>query len=353
MPPRSYRRSGPWELLFAGTIFLGILCLLSPAAGTAAVRPMPGSFGAVPEVQPATPVPTPHGNFLLNVTNPDGFVEAGSRISVVVRVNAPGYPATAPTANLRLPGSVAAFPVTGGALHVYVPAQNYTVLGGGNATATGGASLRMPGSDQFTRGALASLSSQGFAVMASWPVGEYTVSVQWSWKVIDVAGAAQNGSWSPTANLSPAQEAWLATPPPSTVSPGAAYPVCLAGPIANQSFAIHFSYGTENYLGPTVQVPVSATGPYCWNTTLPASIPPQTLEAHVWEYAATTYLLYEIPLVLGNASVGGHASGGPWYAPIAPGGAGFVPFLVVVILVAGALIAWRIATAPGRPPDAT
>ncbi len=309
----------------------------------AALMATPGTLAAHPAVQPEISLSS-SGNFFLAIPGPHGFVDPGSRVTVQYRVQSTSYPASAGTATIRVPASIATFGTsTGGSIHIFLPVNSFTISSPNQPSAIANGSLRLATGETFTA-PNTTLNSNDFAVQASWSPGQYTMQIQWQWVVILADGTETAGPWSGWTTISPAQIATLAGNTPSSVPLGGNFSSCLTGPIAGRNFTVHFSTTApiETFNGPIVAVPsdVASSGQYCWNSTLPDTWAPQTVQAHYWEIAgSSSFLLYQVPFQLVNGSGGGHGatpppgSGAAWYnILITPIWLGWISPLILLIL---------------------
>ena len=316
-------------------LFLIVLLLTFSVPGAGAVRP-----GTPAAVHPSTVhlASVYHGNLYVNVSGPLGFADIGSRVSAQYRFLVSDFTSGGGGNQLRIPSTIVLLPARQGPLHFYLPSGNLTVNSSSTPTGTINGSVRLTSSVTFNTTPVAALTSQGFAVMASWLRCEFQVFFQWQWKLLRSDGSATDGPWSNWSKLVPTQTAWIQNSPPRDVAAGAPYLVCLGGPIATRTFSVHLSTSAPvvSFSGPAVTVPPGFVGVYCFNTTMPSDITPQAAIIHVWEYSTLTFLLFQLPVQIHNASwTGATGSGSPpalaypaWLLPVAA-------VLVVMALVVG------------------
>jgi hypothetical protein len=313
------------------------------------------SLGPTGVAHAARPAPAadllPMGNFALNASGPNGFLDPGSRLTVQYHVQSSTYPSSNGPAQVRVPPTTATFTAsTGTTYHAFLAATNFTIDGKLPSASIANGSVRLTSGATFRSTTNATLSSSEFAVMATWAPGSYPVQVQWQWVVTLADGSQTLGPWSAWTTVTPAQLAVLANAPPSTVPLGGNYPVCLTGPIAGREFTVHMSTvaPTETFAGPTVTVPTGFTGNFCWNTTAPSAVASQTVIVHIWELSGGNFLLYQKSLALSNTSGvpppgGGGAPGGGWpsglLGPLYFGWFSPLLFGVGVVVVAAVLLA--------------
>ncbi len=283
------------------------------------------------------------GNFYLNTTGPSGFVDPGSRLTVQYRIYDPTYPASSGPATVRVPATLATFATTGGSvIRVFLSPTNFVLRGDGAVSEVANGSMRLATGETFVAGANATISSNGYAVQASWAPGTYPVRLQWQWVVTLADGTQTAGPWSGWSTISPAQIATIVGQPPSSLAVGGAFPICLAGPIAGREFTVHIATTApiQTFNGPTVTVPASFGSFFCWNTTIPSTWGPQTVLAHIWELSSLSYMLYQQPIQLTNASGGvlppaGGGGGAAWPAALwTPIWLGWVSPLVLLLSAA-------------------
>jgi hypothetical protein len=299
------------------------------------------------------PVVSYNGNLYSNTTGPSTTADIGSTLTVQYRLSVPGY--TGGAAQIRVPSAVTAFATTGNTLRVYILAANLSVAPNGSVPGAPNGTVRLSAATGFVAGQNATLSTQGFALMATWAFGAFTVQTQWRWSITSANGLVTSGPWSTGISITPATMTWVARNPPSTVPIGGSYYLCLGGPIAGRVFSVHLTTVSpfQTFSGAAATVPSSYGGVYCWNTSMPAGVSPQLTYLHIWEYASATYLLFQIPVTLVNASNGNGPGSGPFdlgsplsYA-IVGGGAAFVVLLAVWVHVTGRR--FRVAS-PSRIP---
>lgn len=322
MRPRS-----PYAVTALVAMCLGFVLATGPALANAA-----------PAARPLVDL-APSGNFFLAVPGPHGFVDPGSRLTVQYRVQSPTFPGTGGPGTIHVPASIVTFTTnTGTSIHLFLPVNSFTVTGPNSPSSIANDSLRLATGATFGT-SNATLSSNGFAVQASWNPGQYPVQIQWEWVVVLADGTQTVGPWSPWTAVSPAQIATIVGTTPTTVALGGNFPLCLSGPIGDRQFSVHFSTTAPvtTFNGPTITVPSPIGSEYCWNSTLPSNWAPQTVTAHLWEIATANYLLYQAQFQLVNAS-GGHlppptgGGGAPWYTGLtAPILFGWVSPLLILL----------------------
>lgn len=306
-------------------VVLGLWAPPAPAAPTASA----GSDFEILNLHPN--VLSHNGNFVVDLGSPSGTVSIGTRVSVQYQLEVPGYPLSAAAGQLRIPGTVASFPISNRSLTIHLSAANFTVHPGGSVSPVGSGATTLLTTSTFNRSSVANLSTQGFAVQASWPIGQYSVDVDWSWILTGSNGSQVRSPTSPWTVVQPTQLVSMAGTPPGSVNAGGEYPVCLAGPIAGRTFSVHLTTGfpVQTFSGPAVTVPTSAAGTYCWNTTVPLTFGPGSCEMHLWEYASVTYLLYQAPLTITSYYPVGDSSNGSYLVAVAALGAAGAFALIV------------------------
>ncbi|HEV2316117.1 MAG TPA: hypothetical protein VGV89_00885 [Thermoplasmata archaeon] len=343
-----------------GVVVAALLVLTVPGIGTLSptARPPVGSEPAA-----STPPQPFHGNLAVADGSPPGTAQLGSSLSVSYRISLNRSSSAIGAGIVRVPGSVATFPVASGEVRVPVPSEVYNVSPLGTFLGTANVSLVLQSTESFNGSSNATFTSDGLAVMTSWPRGSVALGFQWRWSLHAVGRPPADGPWSGPATLLPDRVAWLEGDPPGRVILGGSYPVCLSGPIAGRSFAIHVAFANSSppFVGVTAAAPATSASPFCWNTTLPSTVSQANGLVHLWELGSVAYLLYQYPVQFVNGSGGdlppANASAGlgwtAWLLPAIAAGA--------VVLIAVDLSIWlrsRRRTAsdplehnPGRLPS--
>jgi hypothetical protein len=275
-----------------------------------------------------------HSALYVNATAPTGSVFPGEQVTAQFRVQVPTYASAAGSGQIRIPNSLIQFPTTAGALRVYLSAVNFTIVNNGSQEILAGPSVRWTLGVTFNVTGPALMSTQGLAVMASWPYGEYPVQFSWRWVMTAVDGTPSSGFWSPWAQVTPPQIANLAGTPAKNWQLGLPYQLCLNGPVAGRTFQVHVSIANPvaQYTGASFVVPASFGAAYCWNNNVPANTTPQQAFIHIWEYANVTFQLYDYPIELTN----NQSSSTSLVAFIVTG---WVPVLIGAAVVIGVVVA--------------
>ncbi|MCI4330359.1 MAG: hypothetical protein L3K19_00730 [Thermoplasmata archaeon] len=287
----------------------------------AALLPPTASGGAGPEA-PSPPL-IYHSALYVNDTAPTGSTASGEVIAAIYRVSAPSYPASAGPATVRIPSALVELPTSTGGIHLYLASQNLTVNGSTPTTVTSGPASRFATPLRFNATSSALLSSQGVAIMASWPVGAYAVQFRWQWLLEAPDGSVTYGPWSNASTVTPAQIADLVFPSGPTWTIGQSNPSCVAGAVAGRTFSTHLSTVNPSavIVTATVSVPNGQNGQLCWSNTVPAGTTPQVASLHFWEYSNLTYELTVVLVQIVAASSGGGAASG--------GGSNWIPLIVL------------------------
>jgi|GEM_PF-2958335 len=303
-----------------GLLAVTVVVLLTPLAGA---RP---STIVVP--------PAYHANLYVNASAPTAATAPGTAITAEYSVQSTGYPGSPGPATITVPSAVVMIPTTDTLLHLYLAPVNLTLTGNASAEATAGPASKFGTALTFNTTGTALLSSQGIALMASWPHAQVPVEFRWRWAMSAPDGSTTEGTWSAWQSVVPAALAAFVPDPPHTWTLGSPYMTCLTGPLAGRSFSLHVSTANPvaQYDGGEVTVPTSGPGTtaFCWNSTLPTSIVPQQAFIHLWEFANLTYLL-DVVLIELAAPGSGTAVTPPFTPPAINGWS--------VVLVAGAIIA--------------
>jgi hypothetical protein len=334
--------------LFLGGV-VATLALGSVSVGSARTNGPPS--GAVAAGAPS-PNPTSNGDLTANGTGPGSAQDSAFKISVAYRIELVNVSNPAGPYSVQIPGLVALLPTATSELHLYLGPTNFTAATRTAVSPYYSTGLRVPPGTSFSTVIPAELSSQGVALTASWAYGQGTIAVQWQWIATFGDGSQQSGPVSPWQYVVPTELVTIASSPPTTLPPGASYPICLTGPVAGRTFAVHFSSLSPvvTYDGPQVTVPASYGAEYCWNSSLPAPTAPETLAVHLWEYGQLTFLIYESSVAVENGSPPASHSTAPPTA-VAPW---FAPTLVVGIAICIGLAVWIVGSrrppANGAPP---
>ena len=313
------------------------LALVAVLVGTvAASADVPNANGpslrAAPmvDVRPASAL-TSHAALYVNATPPSGTFPPGEELSAAYSVWVPSYTSNLGSATVQIPSAVVLLPSTSGTLHLYLNEVNLTVAGLSAVSGVAGPLTRFSSGLTFNTTASGILTTEGVAVMASWPYGGPAVQFRWHWTMTAPDGSTSSGPWSSWASVVPAQLAILEAPISHTWTIGSAYEMCFGGPIAGRTFSVHVA--TSNPIGQidagATSVPADHLGVYCWNSTLPSAVAAQQGFIHLWEYGNITFLLYVILIQLVNGTNGGAGS---------DGGTAGAPFLTIVLFGAGAVV---------------
>ena len=336
------------RLLFPGLLVVTVL-LLSGLVGSAfSTAPAAPSARASPLAVAATSFPTGplsyHAALFVNATGPTGSVFPGEQVSAQFRVQAPAYTSAGGAGQIRIPNSVLIFPSTTGSLHVYLSAVNFTISSNGSVQSAAGPSARWALAEAFNTSSTAVMSTQGLAVTASWPYGQFPVQFSWRWVMTAVDGTPTSGSWSAWSQVTPPQIANLATSPSKSWNLGEPYSLCMNGPIGGRVFEVHVSIAdpVEEYTGASVTVPSSFGSAYCWNNTVPANTTPQQAFIHIWEFNSVTFQLYDYPIQLVSSNQSNSTSLVSFLVT------GWVPVLIGAAVVIGVVVAVELTLLSAR-----
>jgi hypothetical protein len=286
---------------------IAALVWMAPTGPTVAAAPMhsaPAAPHAITAAAPASSL-TYHANLYVNASAPTGSAPTGEEVGAIFEVSVPGY--TGSTATVRIPNAAIGFPSSSGTRTIYSGFVNITVTPAQTTSDGSSGVTRWTGETTFTPGGLVPLSTQGLAVMASWPHGQYALSFRWHWVLTAPDGSSSNGPWSGWTSVSPAQLADLTNAPPTSWPVNTPLQLCLGGPVDGRTFSVHVSTTnpSQQYDDGAVTIPSSAPTPYCWNSTLPSGVTPGAAFVHLWEYSSTTFMLFLIPIQLVNSSPSG------------------------------------------------
>lgn len=320
----------------------------SPPATRAVDADRSGTLG--PSVAP----PSDHGNFTLGAPAPTGTYSANTKMTVSYQVQVPSFESGAAAGLVHVPETEATFNTAGGEIHVFLPAENFTITGSGPTGLTPNSTTLLASSGTFTTG-VPTFTTEGFALTASWPYGGPEVQVQWSWTL---SGATTGASgWTPWASVDPTEVAWISGTPNEFVTLGSLYNFCLSGPVAGRTFALHITTNdpSEIFNGAEATAPASTTKPFCWTTVMPTGVPPQQAIIHVWEFGSLTFLLFQVPIDLLAVSPP-PASAGSSFAQVVLEPTFWVVLLVIAavgVTVALQLRSWARSSKRSHPTSST
>lgn len=271
------------------------------------------------------------GNLYLNDTGPNATITPGEKLMVVYSTELAGGSAGAPV-EVRVPAAVAIFQTLGGPIRLYLLPAYLNASGGRVATQSAQPSDRLATGTTFDGNSSSTVSTSGFALMASLPAGGSPISFRWQWVLVQPDGNESAGPWSPWATVYPAALALLSGDPSPEFPLGGKYPVCLNGDLVGRTFAgrLTLKSPAEELTISSVTVPAGSASVYCWNSTMPVSVPAQVAVLHIWEFTnGSSYLLYQITLNLVNPTPAASPSNG---------GLGWVPWAVAGIVAVGVAI---------------
>jgi hypothetical protein len=331
--PRGVATRRSWAPALAAVVVLVVLLPGGSGAGGPSAE-----AGAVTASTP--PGLYYHANLYATTAPPNGTTPVGELIGAEYALDAPTLPASSGAATVQVPAAVVTLPASSGPIHVTFGPVNVSLAGPATATASAGASTRFGAPLVFNASPAASYSTQGLAVMASWPAGAYPVEFRWHWLLDAPDGRITGGPWSNTTSVVPAQTADVSIPTSRTWVTGTSPSVCVAGPVAGRTFSVHLSITTPSsaFVTSTVTVPAAQSGPYCWPNPLPAGTASQSAFLHVWEIGNQTFLLDVLAVRLLNAP----AANGPQSLSSGPHGPPpwLLPGLVLTGIVALVVLGW-------------
>ncbi len=314
-----------------------VTVLLLGLPGLALVAPPIAEAAPPRSVATSTAPPLTYHAFLSSNTSvPNVTAPAGSEFAVDFSVSATDLPAHAGAA-IGVPPTLVLLPTSTGTLHLYLDAISVDVNGTAATIVPDGPALREGAETQFESNASASLTSDGLAVMASWPQGESGVVLQWRWVITAPDGTTQFGGWAAPQSLAPANLVELTGSPDHTLTIGTTYTLCLSGPTVGQTYAIRLGTSTPvaAYSLGQETIGSGAGGAICLNATFsgPATTP-QPAVVHLWELGNVTFLVLAVDVELSDPSGGGPTAG-----------TASVPLTEVLVAIGLAFVAVVIAVA--------
>ncbi len=283
-----------------------------------------GAGGPTARLVPATPTPEnfathPTANFSLTLNEPGSYLSGvsnllpsastllpGTAIQPTLRLNVSHYRSTDLGVSVHLPPLAEIFWQPSGQLRFSYGATNVTVTSGAWVNVSFPArTLTAAEAVNATPGAL--FSTQLVSVTSTLPWPTVNLTVEWAYNItLPNASKTISTGWSPPFSLFPDEIAILVGTSSTTLTPGSSFTACLSGPVQGRTFSLNAE--TVNplnaFVRANVTIPGAAVLPYCWNETIPTSIPPQGLIAQIWCFeefntsSPSTFLLYAIPLHL-------------------------------------------------------
>jgi hypothetical protein len=344
---------------FAALGVLVLLLTLAPAGTRPIGAPVPTSAGEIPTVDARPAGNTSINDIIsLNATPPVGTFAPGSLLQVSYRVTLNTTTPT-PAATVYIPGLLASFPAVPGTVTLFLPPHNLTMGTGGTVSASPTAfSLR--NTTSFNGSRLAGFNSELVSLMSSLPFGAASVVVQWNWTMRTANGATTTSGWVPTnaPTIHPAQVAFLQSLEPRTLVPPAAITACLNGPVQGRTFSLHAETPKpfNDFVANTTRNPISGPSTFCLTVVIPASITPQNILMHIWDYESVTLLLYNVKVKVVNATApvtAGPSTGWTTYADgaLGVGAVGLAAAVVVVVRREPPADTRPPAEAPPPPPE--
>jgi hypothetical protein len=328
-------------------LLVAVVLICVAMGGNAPTSSSPSRTIAVSPLSVAPPPNTSgplsyHSALFVNATGPSGYIQPGEQISAQLQARSPTYALADGPAEIQVPASIVQFSSTTGTIRLYLAAIDVLLASNASVQVSVGPSVRWVGGVAFNATSTAYLSTQGLAVSASWAYPGYPVQLSWRWVMTAVDGTPKDGVWSPWAQVTPPQIASLDSPA-STWTEGQSYSLCLAGPVAGRTFAVHVSIATpvEQFTTATITVPTTSTADYCWNNSLPANVTPQQAFIHVWQFANVTFQLYDYPIDI-VASGSNTTSPGLFALP------GPVPLLIIAVIGIGVIVVAAVAVSSVR-----
>ncbi|HKV90749.1 MAG TPA: hypothetical protein VJQ43_06100, partial [Thermoplasmata archaeon] len=312
---------------------------------TVAPGPFATSSGvpSLPDRAPITAAARPMANtsindiIQLNTTLPAGTFSPGTLLQVTYRVSLVTVPVT-PSATVYVPGLLASFPASPAPLNLFLPPHNLTMGSGATVTASPTAFV-LRNTTSFNASRSANLNSELVALMSSEPFGNASVVVQWNWTMRTAGGAVTTSGWGPANStpIHPAQIAFLQSLSPRSVVPPAPITACLTGPIQGRTFSLHAETPKpfDDFVANTTRNPIHGPSTFCLTVVIPASITPQNILMHVWDYESVTLLIYIVKVkVVNGTSAAGPSVPLPKWAPYANGliGIGALGVGIAVVL---------------------
>ncbi|HKV90061.1 MAG TPA: hypothetical protein VJQ43_02560, partial [Thermoplasmata archaeon] len=304
---------------------VGVLLALLVAQGLPYPGPSGGSQappGALAAASRASAPLAPHAALYSNDSAPTGTLPPGEELEATYLVQVANFTSSVAGAIVRIPNAYVQLPTKTGSLHLYLDPVNVTITSSAAVTATAGPLTRYGPALAFNATGSALLSTQGLAVMAGWPNGGPAVQFRWHWTIIAPDGSTSGGPWSAPSNVVPDQLALLAPPISHVWVTAGSYTMCLLGSLGGRTFSLHVATTSpvQQIDAGSATAPAVAVAHFCWNSTLPANVTPQSVVLHLWEYGAIPYLLYAVsvdvvsppaPAPLPKAS-----GGSAWVVPV-------------------------------------
>jgi hypothetical protein len=305
-------------LAHAPLFLVGTLLLLATpglASPTAATFGHPAPLGTpAPGAHVATRAPV-NENISVPLPNPSAPGPNGTRTAlngsagdillVTVIVSLGSFNSTWGVVQVHLPGLSVRFPIYGGAdpqFPLSVSARNLTFAN--NGTLSYPTALPLTRIAEFHPGLNATLTSNGYAPLASLPWGTVALNVSWSYTLNNSSGQLRVGAGpSLPQSIFPAQSFILSYAGPVTLLVGTQFTACLTGTVANRSFGLRgvnasgivFS-NVSTFLGP------GSTG--CLEMPVPLTTSVGKVTVQLWEYTSEPIRLKPIPATTVAGAIG-------------------------------------------------
>ena len=264
----------------------------------------------------------PSGNFSMHVRGPhrgtaNASLGAGGELFVDYQFWVDHFNASIDDGLVvRVPQSLALFPATPSELTVTAPATVFTVNNASNWSAPfSQSSLELTEAATFSPSSTAIFTSQLVAVTTSLPWNSVNLTFQWNWTFVDPPLKPVSSGWVGSQNLTPDQYVQLASTSRLSMSNGSPFTACVSGSVEGRTFSLHAEtvkgVSVNDFVQVNATVPRVTSLPFCWSAliTLPnATLPPETLLVHVWDYQnaytsnVTTLLLYSLSVKIVNAT---------------------------------------------------
>ncbi|MCI4324408.1 MAG: hypothetical protein L3K00_00750 [Thermoplasmata archaeon] len=329
---------------FAAAVLL--LTLLAPSVSN------PGSLSADPPDRSVAWESRPAGNTSINDaialtgSSPTGTLPVGTLVRVNLRFMASST-TSAPNATVYVPQQQAVFPAVPASVQIFPTGVNLSVPFGSEVIVNSG-TFTLRNATTFNTTGKVTFTSELAALMGSEPFGDLTVDAQWGWNVTTPTGTVTTSGWEPSPGqvIQPAEVAFLQSLQPRSFTVPATITACLTGPVQGRTFSLHAETPkpVDDFVINTTRDPVGGPLVFCLSIVIGATIAPQPLLAHVWDYESVTLLLYIVKLTVTNLTSGGGGGGGPdWteYVDIAA-------ILGVALVAVGVVVVLR--RQPPHPP---
>jgi hypothetical protein len=304
-----------WARLFVG---FAVVVLLVTSLGPAPTESGPTHTPLAPRSVDLAAHPA--GNTSINdeidltAASPVGSFAPGTVVRVSLLLNVTSLTNTSATsATVYVPELQAVFPASPASVEIFPAGVNVTLgIGAPVVAVTGSVTIR--NETTFNTSGKLTFTSELAALMASEPFGDLTLVDQWNWTVTTPTGAATSSGWGPTPAqvIHPAEVAFLKSLEPRSFTVPSTITACLTGPIQARTFSLHAETPkpVDDFVINTTRNPINGPSTFCLTIVIPATIAPQPLLVHIWDYETVTLLLYIVKVTATNATTNGSGPGG-------------------------------------------